>query len=404
MIQTPLRIAKPQLIHGETTEFSWQEHPEADQYKLDIVYDDNFDWPMQKRSFNKLENVRPFTWKELAQQYEALTAYSGKECGCKIEIPCHAQTAMVRVSALNARKTYADHVKSDAMPVGSAVYRSPACLHVPPLIEGDEAEIAWEALGNAVEYTLDLGLSTQIGLDWRSIHHNQDTWSSTGQNGLTWEMLHNAEDMGEFYTVYRGPGETGSSYDNSTPGVTWGELGAEQNYWEAFFSQTWQQIHQATPHPAHKSCKITIPMYAKRIYLRIRAFDGNDYSQWFVYSPVNVVPVFEIDSGKELYTVEGKRYNVQLNAREIVDFAGKQLKLRLGGDKDTNWHKNYGLPLGRTHGIDLIEHENNNQQMRFTLNRKTTDKTKNKAESAYALLISAVADASEYVRATLTDD
>ncbi len=159
--------------------------------------------------------------------------------------------------------------------------KQPQCLHIPPLYEGESAQISWGVMESDTNHIIERVFNetfsqASTGYTWDNIATINASWSQYDQEDLTWQQIENRLSMGQswerldyngfswaeieakFYTwqqleslevnfeIFRGAGTDCSSFEE---GSAWYELEALNKTWSDIESMNyswddWEKMKQ----------------------------------------------------------------------------------------------------------------------------------------------------------------
>ena len=230
----------------------------------------------------------------------------------------------------------------------------PACLHIPPLSEGETFALSWAEIEGAARYELDCifdgHFARETGGSWGDLHDREEAcgqsawqdiaespargspWHGINARGLSWAEHQSKElDWRAFhsqlpdYTVYMGKGTPSDSVGQKDAGL-WENLNARSLEWSELRekSPTWQDLPQsAADDRSHRSAMVRIPAGRKTASFRVRqtANDGQK-SPYIVSAQLRVTPRFDREDRLQISVVEGQEYLIQIHTRETGKLSG----------------------------------------------------------------------------------
>jgi len=256
----------------------------------------------------------------------------------------------------------------------------PACLHIPPLLEGNTETIAWAEVNEADIYELDCSFdesfpNADMGKTWGDIHDRGEPWSDIAalswrelqslpaqgsawyaaqsenlswtdleSRGLTWGEFHSQAPK---YTIYTGTGtafdipsrdstwdnltalslewqeihETSTAWQGLPRGSTWHNLNAHRLQWQEVQEVllSWQDLPQSgAGNVNHRSYTAQLPLGKKTASYRARALaNTGDVSDHITSAEIAIAPLFYRQSSLRMNVVKGNEYILLLHTRDI---------------------------------------------------------------------------------------
>jgi hypothetical protein len=169
--------------------------------------------------------------------------------------------------------------------------KQPECLHIPNLYEEGVAAIRWQAVDGADGYELDYLFDGDFGQNAYETYRGVGVWSAGRGTGQNWVDL---EHLSYFW---QHQADALKLWDEIEAIIALGR------YWQEHDSQyrTWQQSDTArllwdeieclpVDMCAHISHTIDIPLYKKSALCRVRAYKGNEESDYLTSAVTATFP------------------------------------------------------------------------------------------------------------------
>ncbi|WRS28608.1 cohesin domain-containing protein [Oscillospiraceae bacterium MB08-C2-2] len=271
MLTRPTCLHIPDLYEESMARISWESVEDAEGYELDIHYDEDFEAALIGKTWADMDEAG-LTWIQIdAQgltwaQIEKLPAQGLSWRNIEYHNRSWAEIEQKNLNWSEIKR----------LPVRFTVYKGRG-EKTPAPDQGltwqniDSTGLTWAQMEARGWSWQDFELQPSVGLNWAQIDSENLTWIQIEARGWTWQEFE----------------------DQAPYGLTWGSLDGPHLTWTEFeeLGLTWQQLENLpADSKTHLAHTVELPVYKKKVILRVRAFSGDDYSEYLTSSLRNTLP------------------------------------------------------------------------------------------------------------------